>query len=247
MTEPIKRDDIAAIHKKLDECKLHVKRNNVYSCLSSFKEAMEKFLHTRMLPVDEKDLLKIINEFQYDLSHSATFKNIYGPVTFAENDIPTAVDFVGQLLQLREDEIQAEMLEDKPLQPDDTADNASAMGEESETRIRMAQTLLDRGDFGQAQETLGNDDVALAMILQICNSRGIVYRKAGDHDKAIAEYRKALYFHPDDEGLYYNVSRAYIEKQDWNAAAEAIQEGLKVNPEFREGKNLLAYIKKQLS
>ena len=48
---------------------------------------------------------------------------------------------------------------------------------------------------------------------------------------------------PRDEGLYYNVARVYISKEEWKTAAETIGEGLKVNPDFGEGIKLLKYIR----
>ncbi len=74
------------------------------------------------------------------------------------------------------------------------------------------------------------------------------YEKGMDHfsedrlDEAIAEFEKAIVILPDDEGLHYNIARAQIEKGEWKLAAASIQEALKINPQFKEGTDLLTYI-----
>ena len=62
-----------------------------------------------MLPADEKQLHKDINKFQDDLSSSPAFRNIYGPVTFKDDDFDTSLDFMKQLIQIKEEEIVAAM------------------------------------------------------------------------------------------------------------------------------------------
>ena len=84
------------------------------------------------------------------------------------------------------------------------------------------------------------------MLLQIANNLGIQYRKAGQFDRAVAEFRKALALYPDDEGLYYNIARVYVERKEWSAAEGAIQQGMAINPQFQEGKNLLKYIRSNI-
>jgi len=81
--------------------------------------------------------------------------------------------------------------------------------------------------------------------LQCCNTKGIEYRKNGNIDGAITEFRKALVFHPDDEGLYYNIARAYLENKAWKDAEEAVLQAMEINPDFAEGKALLSFLRKQ--
>jgi len=49
-----------------------------------------------------------------------------------------------------------------------------------------------------------------------------------------------------DEGLYYNLARAHVERNEWSRAEEAILSGLGINPDFREGKQLLEHIRKNM-
>ena len=126
MAEPLKREDAAVIQKKLDEAKRHLKRQNVYSCLHCFKEVLEKTMHTKMLPADQKQLNNDINVFQQDLAASKAFKEMYGPVTFRDNDAKTALDFLKQILQVEEEEISSQLEESIRQDIDDATVNNDA-------------------------------------------------------------------------------------------------------------------------
>jgi len=247
MAEQIKREDAAIIYKKLDEGKLHLKRQNIYSCLHCFHDVLEKSLHTRMLPADQKLLINDINAFQQELAASRAFKEMYGPVTFRDNDAKTALDFLKQILHVEEEEIASKFEEAKRHDIDEAALKNGRNQSDQEILVQKAKELIDIGAFAKAQSLLGEDSELHYLILQICNTRGIAFRKAGDIDRAIAEFRKALVFNPDDEGLYYNIARAYLERKEWSDGEEAILRAMEINPAFAEGKALLSFIHKQQS
>lgn len=245
MSEPLKREDVAIIYKKLDEGTRHLKRQNVYSCLHCFREVLEKSLNTRMLPADQKKLINDINVFQQELAASKAFKEMYGPVTFRDNDAKTALDFLKQILHVEEEEIAHKLEESHRHDIDDAALNNDGSPSDQETLVQKAKELIDSGAFAKAKALLGEDSELHYMVLQLCNTKGIAYRKAGNIDGAIAEFRKALVFHPDDEGLYYNIARAYLERKELQDAEDAILQAMEINPEFTEGKTLLAFVRKQ--
>lgn len=241
----MKREDAAIISKKLDEGKRHLKRQNIYSCLICFKEVLEKFIHTRMLPADQKQLNDDINIFQQEMAASKAFKEMYGPVTFRDNDVKTALDFLKQILHVEEEEIASQLEESKRHDIDDAALNNDINPSDHEMLVQKAKEFIDDGAFAKAKAILGEDPEMNYLILQLCNTKGIAYRKSGNIDGAISEFRKALVFHPEDEGLYYNIARAYLERKEWQDAEEAILQGLDINPGFTEGKALLSFVRKQ--
>ena len=91
------------------------------------------------------------------------------------------------------------------------------------------------------------DEEAADILLERYNAAGIQYREEKDFEKAVTTFKKAVFIRPDDEGLYYNLSRAYIESGDWKAAGNTIDEGLKNNPDFQEGLRLQTFIRKNLA
>jgi len=225
MDEAIVRERAAEISRTLGNCKKFIHQGNVYACLSGFKDVLEKMLVTRMLPQDQKDLQEGINEFQRYLMASAAFRNAFGPVTFQDDDNETTLAFVRQLVNVSEEEITRSL----------------AGGDESrENRALIIMRLIDRGEHEKARALIGENEDLLGFILQTYNARGIQARKDGAYEKAVGEFQKALAVAPDDEGILYNLARAYAAKKDLKPAVESIQKALQINPAFAEAQVLLS-------
>jgi len=241
MAGEINRDDAGRITKKLLECRIHLKKDNVYSCLAGFRDILEKMCTTKMLPADKKQLHKDINAFQAELASSRAFRHLYGPVTFKDDDIDTALDFMKQLIQVKEEEIVAVMESQK---------SEAALGEKPDDlqqRIQEIMLHVEKGDFDIARSLAEKDEEAADALIEIYNTSGIQSRMARDFDKAVTTFKKALFVRPADEGLYYNMARSYIEAGDWKSADITMVDGLKSNPDFQEGLRLQTFIRKNLA
>ena len=154
-----------------------------------------------MLPADEKQLHKDINKFQDDLSSSPAFRNIYGPVTFKDDDFETSLDFMKQLIQIKEEEIIAAMEDQK------SKETSSGDQDDLQKRVQEIMMLVEKGDFSTAREMAEKDEEAADALMESYNASGIQNRKEKDFDKAIMTFKKALFVRPEDEGLYYNMAR----------------------------------------
>ena len=241
MQGDIKRDEVTQVMKKLQDCRVHLKRDNVYSCLNGFRDVLEKTRSIRMLPADEKQLHLDINTFQQELSSSRAFLHLYGPVTFKDDDIETALDFMKQLIQIKEEEI-VEAMESQLL-----AGGASGKAQDDlQQRIQAIMKLVEQGDFATAREMAEKDEEAADALIEMYNTSGIQLRKEKDFEKAVTNFKKALFVRPDDEGLYYNMAHVFIEAGDWTSAKNTMEEGLKMNPDFQEGIQLTDFISKKL-
>lgn len=239
MSESIDRNEVVNINIKLNECKKHLQRSNIYSCISGFKQVLEKMKGTRMLASDAKELADEVNKFQNQLAASKTFRDVYGPVTFRDDDFETTLDFMHQLLMLKEEEVREIMSQ---RQFDNKTGQISGISASSKECIQQACMALERGDFAAVQEIIGEDEEVRYYLVDLYNSAGIQCRQDGDYEKAVSNYQKALVVHAADEHLHYNIARAYLEREDWQNAEEAIERGLSLNPEFREGILLKNYI-----
>jgi len=75
--------------------------------------------------------------------------------------------------------------------------------------------------------------------------RGIMYRKLGQFDKALEEFRKAAKSDPKHVNSRYNIGLVLLhDKQDMQGAIQAWQEYLKVDPNSERGKRIRAQIEK---
>jgi len=237
----LKREDVGNITKKLNSCRVHLQKNNVYSCITGFRDALEKMGTTKMLPADEKQLRQDINAFQTELSTSRAFRHLYGPVTFSDDDIPTALDFMKQLILIKDEEIMEAIEKQKKEEaPGDSPSDLQA-------RVHTIMLLVEKGEFAAAKEQADMDEEARDVLIEMYNTAGIESRQAEDFEKAIKSFKNALFISPDDECLHYNLARAYIGITNWNSAKKVMEEALKSNPDFQEGLNLKAFIEKNLS
>jgi tetratricopeptide (TPR) repeat protein len=237
MQGSIKREEAGNILKKLKDCRIQLQKENIYSCLMMFREVLEKTLITRMLSADEKQLHNVINTFQADLAASSAFLNLYGPVTFKADDIETALDFMKQLIQIREEEIMAAMESQKE-------EGKGGVPDTLQQRMDKIMVFVEREEVETARTMAQQDEEAADALIEIYNASGIEDRKDQDFEKAVKTFKKALLLRPDDEGLYYNLARVHVDAGDWTSARSTMQEALKANPDFQEGFRLLAFIDK---
>jgi len=233
----IKREEAGLITKKLYNCRIQLQKENVYSCLLAFRDVLEKMGKTRMLSADKKLLQNDINVFQEELASSRAFRNLYGPVTFKDDDLETALDFMKQLIQIKEEEIVAAM----------EIEGTDVKGQEDmQQRIDRIMVFVERGEVTGARKMAQQDEEAADALIEMYNAAGIQYRIEEDFEKSVMTFKKAILFRPDDEGLYYNMARAYISAGDWDSAKNTMEEGLKMNPDFQEGIQLTYLISENI-
>jgi tetratricopeptide (TPR) repeat protein len=228
------------IMRKLDQSRKHLRSGNLFSCISTFHDALQAYINIKS--IIESDRVKVIaalNDFQQQIAASRQFKDLYGSFSFRNNDFTTSLEFITELIRIKEDEI-ADVLVNKEVS--EILSHANLNQKEQETTKTMV-SLVERGEQQALREMVTDNDDLASLVLTYYNDTGINYRTSGDIEKAIVEYKKAISISPDDEHLYYNVARAYLEKGKKEDAEECIALALKINPEFREGLKLQQYIK----
>jgi tetratricopeptide (TPR) repeat protein len=227
------------IMRKLDESKKHLRLGNIFSSIVTFKEVLETYIKaTNIIQADKARVGGALNDFQHRIQSSHQFRDLYGAVTFRENDFQTTYEFIGQLIKIKEDEI-ASVLVDKEV---GQVLNLDDLGEEEQQKTLMMVSLVERGEQTVLRQLVTENDELASLVLAYYNDNGINYRAVGDVNRAIQEYKKALFISPDDEHLFYNLARAYIEVGNKKKAEESIRLALKLNPKFVEGLKLQNYI-----
>lgn len=242
MAQTVNREDAGKIAHKLTECRNVLQNGNIFSCLLKFREVLEKMNSTVMIPADEKALRKEINAFQKTLSENKKFLEIYGPVTFRDDEIAPSLALMNQLIAIKNDEM-TELLEEKKEEEKALPESSIQQVDDGEAQANIVRTLMHNGDHEAALELLKDKDDLTSRLVEEYNAAGIEHRRAERHDEALQEFNRALVLSPRDEGIYYNMARVYIGKKEWKAAAETINEGLKINHDFPEGIRLLKYIR----
>jgi tetratricopeptide (TPR) repeat protein len=229
------------IMRKLDQSRKHLRTGNLFSCISNFHDALQAYLNIKnIIESDRNKVIAALNDFQQQIASSRQFKDLYGTFSFRNNDFTTSLEFITELIKIKEDEIADVLVNEEVKQILSHAN----LSQEDQEITKMMVSLVERGEQQALREMVsGNDDLA-SLVLTYYNDTGINYRTSGDVEKAIIEYKKAISISPDDEHLYYNVARAYLEKGQKADAEECISLAIKINPAFTEGLKLQQYIKK---
>lgn len=95
----------------------------------------------------------------------------------------------------------------------------------TESDPAMAASFLRRG-LENRKEFWGHED------LPTFNRLGLLLRRAGKWQEAVAEYQKALTISPNDDGLHYNLAMAYLEGKDLEHARAMALKAMAINPEL---------------
>jgi len=77
------------------------------------------------------------------------------------------------------------------------------------------------------------------------NEFGMNLRKNGHFEESIRYYSKALEHNRDDEHLLFNLARAHWDRGNATEAQDALENALKLNPEFTEAKKFLNYCRRR--
>ncbi len=243
------QDASVKIIRKINEAKKELSGKNVPGCLLHFRTALEIATQDNILPSDKKAVTEAIEKLQSDIQGSQTFKDIYGPVTFSGSEFDVALEFVKQLIQASSEELfeSTTLAEDiKAAEEAKGANNEVPMTEaESADPFAVAMACLASGDVEGARQVIGQDEEILDNVVEALNEKGIGERSTGNYDAAIAYYSTGLELCPDEEGLRYNLARAYFEKGDTDRALAYLDEALQLNPEFLPGKELQDFIKRR--
>ncbi len=111
----------------------------------------------------------------------------------------------------------------------------------------LGLTYLDRGEAHKANdifERLVRLDAAFEQEHKhLFNDFGISLRKNKMIDQALDYYRKAESLVTEtDENLYYNIARAYFDKDNTTECLEYLKRALKINPDLTEARRFVKYL-----
>lgn len=108
------------------------------------------------------------------------------------------------------------------------------------------ESLQKAADIYMNKQMDDNAEAVLNEILQVnpktinvFNSLGIIYRKQGKFEKALAQYKRALKVDPSEGKILYNIGRCYMEMKDLDQAKKAFATAIENNPNFEEAKQIL--------
>lgn len=117
-----------------------------------------------------------------------------------------------------------------------------AGSKQAEVIRQVGETYLAAGMADKAQLAFSKALEADPTAIHIYNRMGIALRRQKKYLEALDTYKKAIQISPDDENLYYNLSRAYYEAGDKERSIAAMKKALSIFPDFKEAKDFLQKI-----
>lgn len=105
--------------------------------------------------------------------------------------------------------------------------------------IRAADIHLSKENVKEAEMVLDEIKEINPNTVNIYNSFGVLYRKKGDFEKALLNYKKALVIHPAMARIHYNIGRLYIDLKDPETAKSYFMQALKLEPDFEDAREVL--------
>jgi tetratricopeptide (TPR) repeat protein len=230
------------VNRKFSAAHMALKTNDILKCLNQFKDALGGFETAHVLPEEKAVLEGAISALQSELTSNEGFRKIFGPVTFSDADVESTAAFLGELIKVFEEQV-VESVEK------DGAEPIPVTEEKPEQADRLpgdpVEAIIDQIKSSNVQEAralIGGSEDSLTRVLNRLNSHGMSCRKAGRIEEAINTYESCLLVCEDDEGIYFNLARAYMEGGQDEQAIQSINKALAINPDFREGQSLLQMI-----
>ncbi|MCP4022122.1 MAG: tetratricopeptide repeat protein, partial [Desulfobacteraceae bacterium] len=107
---------------------------------------------------------------------------------------------------------------------------------------QAAEVYMDTGQLGPAEEVLNGLLKAGTDSLNVFNTLGVIYRKKGETDIALTQYKRALKVHPEEPYIYYNIGRLYLDMKDPNKAKEYFSRALDKDRNFNEARQVIKAI-----
>ncbi|MDR3154486.1 MAG: tetratricopeptide repeat protein [Deltaproteobacteria bacterium] len=104
---------------------------------------------------------------------------------------------------------------------------------------RAAELHMVLNQESEAEEILNTVLTLRPNTTNVYNTLGIIYRHQGRLQEAVGAYDKARKVHPDDENIFFNLARVYIDLNDIPNAQEALRKALSLNRRFTPAADLL--------
>lgn len=111
---------------------------------------------------------------------------------------------------------------------------------------KAAAIYMERNMDDNAEQMLAEVHKLNPNTINVYNSLGIIYRRQGNFEKAIDQYKKAIKVNSADENIYYNLGRIYFEAGQFGEAEKVLHRAQVLNPGFGEAKDLLRAVRRRI-
>ena len=112
----------------------------------------------------------------------------------------------------------------------------------AEVAFQVGEMYLAAGMAEEAQHVFGQALEDNPKAIHIYNRMGIALRRQKKFREAIDNYLIAIRMDQENEGLYYNLGRAYYDAGDKDRSVAAMKRAVALNPDFGEAREFLSRV-----
>jgi tetratricopeptide (TPR) repeat protein len=113
--------------------------------------------------------------------------------------------------------------------------------DDEDLQVDIGELFLDAGQFDKASGYLLKSLHGTSGSVHLLNRIGMGLRKIGKCPEAEQCFVRALQLTEDDERLYFNLGRVYVDCGQWDRAAEAASKALSINPDLEQAQKMRDY------
>lgn len=258
----------SSLHKarsKLGSINRLLREGKLLAAVISLHEAINVYLSTQLLKHEKTDFQHKLEKAVFQLGSDAKFKQVYPLILeyqpnqektlntqlreiigeLQEENLAEAKEVLAQLEQKKDTLLKKgqELLDKEKY---DKAEKVFQelirdFAEDSELKIDISEKYLEKNRLPDALRYLkmAHDDDPESV--SIFNKLGIALRKAGKLELAEKAFKEAINRSQNDEFLYFNLGRVYLDWRKWEQAADSSQQAVNINENFTEAKKMLAF------
>lgn len=246
-----------------------LKQEKVQAALMAMEQAIRIYLRTKLLKHEKQDFQRKLESAVFQISsdqkliQSVALQINYTPGKEKElhDNLSTILGEIQESV-MEEAQQQLQMLQQKKeiglKQGKEELDKENYKGAEkhfqklvqdfpddSELKVEISEYYMEKGMYTESLNYLRAAHKNDPDSVQIFNKLGISLRKSGNYQMAEKAFFEAIKRAQEDEYLYFNLGRVYIDWNKWNKASKVSQKALEFNPDFAEAEKMMKFSRKK--
>ncbi len=239
-----------------------LKQQKVLPAVLALHDALGVIIRTPLMKSERSDFERSLENAVYQLNGDPNLRKIY-PILLQytpgeEAEVQgvlrellgelqeNAVQDARNLLAERESRKQEGLAKGRQLILEEQFDPAEKLFDkmlrhyhgDQELRVDIGEMFLEAGQFDRAFTYLNDSLHSNPDSAHLLNRIGMGLRKLGKCEEAEQCFLQALKLSKEDERLYFNLGRVYIDRGFWDKAEQAASKAMALNPDLEQARKM---------
>jgi tetratricopeptide (TPR) repeat protein len=263
--------EILKAKKQLGEIGMLLKQGKLLAAVANLHDAVGFIIKGQLLKHEIQAFTESLDRAAYALANDRELKKIYPlQISYKPGEERELLSSLHELLAFLQENLAEEAnthlaalaeyrnkqleLARKHLEADESAKAQQicnrlidAARTDTELKITVADMFLEFGKYDEALEYLKDAYADNPESAHVFNKLVMTLRKSGRFEEAEKFYIQALERQTQDEVIYFNLGRVYLDMKSWKKAIAAADRALAINKDFAEARKMKLYAAKQMS